>query len=208
MKPLAKKLISGLLAASALAGTPASAEIISFDGLRTPGPMPAVYRNVAWEQGWYYLTSAFPPFNAHSTPTRVFSDSAEKSFTFLDGDKIFKGAWFAGYYYVSFNLYNDGILVHSSPVLEMFGDGPAQFLASGYQGFIDTVTVVGVTGGYVMDDVTYRGEVPEPGVPELFIAGMLAATVLNVGLRKPPKLGQDVIPTQAGGSAERDNRSS
>ena len=207
MKLLAKKLISGLVAASALACAPASADIISFDGLRSAGPMPAVYRDVAWERGWYYLTSAFPPFDAHSNPTRLFSDAAEKSFSFLDGDKIFKGAWFAGYYYVSFNLYNDGVRVHSSPVLEMFGEGPAQFLASGYKGFVDTVTVVGVAGAYVMDDVTFRGEVPEPGMPELFIAGMLAAAVLNVGLRKTAKPDPAVIPTLAEIDTERDNES-
>lgn len=187
MKLLSRKLISGLLAASALASAPASATVANFDSLRGGGPMPSVYRDIAWEQGWHYLTSAFPPFNAHSSPTRVFSDAAQKSFTFLEGDQIFKGAWFAGYYYVSFNLYNDGVLVHSSPTLEMFGNGPAQFLATGYKGFVDTVTVVGVAGGYVMDDVTFRGEVPEPGVPELMIVGMLAAAVLNVGLRKTEK---------------------
>lgn len=207
MKLSVKRVISGLLGAAALASAPASAEVVSFDGLRNAGPMPAVYRDIAWEQGWYYLTSAFPPFNAHSSPTRLFSDAAEKSFTFLDGDKIFKGAWFAGYYYVSFNLYNDGMLVHSSPVLEMFGAGPAQFLASGYKGFVDTVTVVGVTGAYVMDDVTFRGEVPEPGMPELFIAGMLAAAVLNVGLRKTAKPDPAAIPPQTGIDPEPDNHS-
>lgn len=184
MKLLAAKLISGLLAASALASAPASATVVNFDSLRGSGPMPGVYRDIAWEQGWYYLSSAFPPFNAHSSPTRVFADANEKSFTFLDGDQIFKGAWFAGYYYVSFNLYNDGVLVHSSPTLQLFGTGPSQFLASGYKGFVDTIKVVGVAGGYVMDDVTFRGEVPEPGVPELMIVGMLAAAVLNVGLRR------------------------
>lgn len=187
MKLLTTKLISGLLAASALASAPASATVVNFDSLRGAGPMPGLYRDIAWEQGWYYLSSAFPPFNAHSSPTRVFSDANEKSFTFLDGDQVFKGAWFAGYYYVSFNLYNEGVLVHSSSTLELFGTGPARFLATGYKGFVDAVTVVGIAGAYVMDDVTFRGEVPEPGVPELMIAGMLAAAVLRVGLRRTEK---------------------
>lgn len=183
MKLIPQKLISGLLAASALASAPASAAVVNFDSLQGGGPMPGVYGDIAWEQGWHYLTSAFPPFNAHSSPTRVFSDAAEKSFTFLEPDQVFRGAWFAGYYYVSLNLYNDGLLVHSSPTLELFGTGPARYLSTGYMGLVDKVTVVGVAGAYVMDDVTY-GEVPEPGVPELMIAGMLAAAVLNVGLRK------------------------
>lgn len=187
MKLLTTKLISGLLAASALASAPASATVVNFDSLRGAGPMPGLYRDIAWEQGWYYLSSAFPPFNAHSSPTSVFSDANEKSFTFLDGDQVFKGAWFAGYYYVSFKLYNEGVLVHSSSTLELFGTGPARFLATGYKGFVDAVTVAGIAGAYVMDDVTFRGEVPEPGVPELMIVGMLAAAVLRVGLRRTEK---------------------
>jgi hypothetical protein len=110
----------------------------------------------------------------------VFADSNEKGFTFLDGDKLFEGAWFAGYYYVWFNLYNDGLLVHTSSTLEIFGSGPAQFLASGYADVVDRVEIVGIAGAYVMDDVTFIGEVPEPGVPALMLAGMLAAGALNV----------------------------
>lgn len=186
MKPSPKKLISGLLAAFALASMPAHATVVNFNSLRGAGavPMPGVFQNIAWEQGWYYLSSPFPPFNSHTNPTRVFSDAAEKSFTFLDGDQIFSGAWFAGYYYVSFKLYNDGVLVHSSPTLELFGTGRARFLSTGYKGFVDKITVVGIPGGYVMDDVTYYAEIPEAGVPALMLAGMLAAGVLNVGLRK------------------------
>lgn len=186
MKLISKKLLSGLLAASALASTPAGATVVNFDSLRGGGAMPSVYGDIAWEQGWHYLTSAFPPFNAHSSRARVFSDAAEKGFTFLEPDQIFRGAWFAGYYYVSFNLYNDGLLVHSSRTLELFGTGPSRYLSTGYKGLVDKVTVVGVAGGYVMDDVRY-GEVPEPGMPELMIVGMLAAAVLNVGLRRTEK---------------------
>ena len=183
MKLLANKLNSGLFAAFALASAPAGATVVNFDSLRGSGPLPGVFRDVGWEQGWYYLSSAIPPFNPRSKPTRIFSDAAEKSFTFLEGDQIFRGAWFAGYYYVSFKLYNDGVLVHTSPTLELFGTGPARFLSTGYKGFVDKITVVGIAGAYVMDDVTYFSEIPEPGVPGLMLAGMLAAGVLNVGLR-------------------------
>lgn len=186
MKQISKKLIAGLIAASALASASASAEVVSFDSLRGNGPLPSVYSDIAWEQGWHFLSSPFPPFNAHSSPTRIFSEAAATSFTFLQSDQIFRGAWFAGYYYVSFNLYNDGALVHSSRTLELFGNGPSRYLSAGYKGLVDMVTVVGIPGGYVMDDVTY-GEVPAPGVPHLMIAGMLAAAVLNAGLRRTEK---------------------
>lgn len=189
MKQISKKLIAGLFAVSALASAPASAEVVNFDSLRGNGPLPSVYSDIAWEQGWHFLSSPFPPFNAHSSPTRIFSEAAETSFTFFQRDQIFRGAWFAGYYYVSFNLYNDGALVHSSRTLELFGNGPSRYLSAGYKGLVDMVTVVGIPGAYVMDDVTY-GEVPEPGVPHLMIAGMLAAAVLNVGLRRTERRAQ------------------
>lgn len=184
MKQLIRKLTCGALAACALAAGSASATVVNFDQLTGNGPVPSVHGGIAWDSGWYYLSSTFPPFEAHSSPTRIYSDADVKGFAFLDGDQIFDGAWFAGYYYASFNLYNDGLLVHTSPTLELFGTGPARYLASGYTGLVDAVSVVGIGGAYVMDDVTYHGEVPEPAAPSLMLAGMLAAALLNVGMKQ------------------------
>lgn len=180
----AKKLIAGLLAVSAMAAAPASATVINFDSLSGHGRMPSVYGGAAWAPGWYYLSGDNPAFNAHSSPSRIYSIAAEASFGFLAGGQVVDGAWFTGFHTVSLNLYNDGLLVHSTPALELFGTGPARFLASGYAGLVDSVTVLGVSGAYAMDDVTFHGEVPEPGMPELLFAGMLAAAGLNVALRK------------------------
>ena len=187
MKLFSKKLLAGLLGALALTYGSANATVVTFDSLKGEGEVPSVYRSIAWEDGWFYLSSEFSPFDAHSSPTRIYSDANEKDFTFLAGDQVFNGAWFAGFYYVSFELYDDGALVHSSPTLELFGTGPAQFLASGYEGLVDTVRVLGIGGAYVMDDVTYHAEVPEPGMPGLLFAGMLAAGALNSGMRKSEK---------------------
>lgn len=183
MKQRFRKTLCGTLAACALATGSASATVVNFDGLTGSGPVPAVHRGIGWDSGWYYLASAFPPFEAHSSPTRIYSDADVKGFAFLDDDQIFDGAWFAGYYYASFQLYNDGLLVHTSQTLELFGNGPARFLASGYAGLVDAVSVIGIGGGYVMDDVTYHGEVPEPDAPSLMLAGMLAAALLNLRMK-------------------------
>jgi hypothetical protein len=187
VKLCSKKLLAGLLGAITLACGSANATVVTFDKLKGEGAVPAVYRGIAWEDGWYYLSSEFPPFDAHSSPTRIYSDADDKGFSFINGDQVFNGAWFAGFYYVSFELYDDGVLVHSSPTLELFGSGPARFLASGYEGLVDAVRVLGVGGAYVMDDVTYHAEVPEPGMPELMLAGMLAAGALNLGLSRADK---------------------
>lgn len=184
MKLSSKKLLSGFLASLAFAAGTANATVVNFDNLIGNGPVPAEYGGISWEQGWHYLAFEFPPFNAHSNPTRIYSESDENGFTFGDSDQVFEGAWFAGYYYVSFELFDDGLLVHTSPTLQLFGTGPAQFLATGYEGLVDAVRVVGIAGAYVMDDVTYHAAVDEPGMPSLMLVGMLAAAALNAGTKK------------------------
>lgn len=193
MKFLSKPVAAALMGACVLACGAAQAGVVNFDNLPGDGAMPSMYGGLTWDPGWYYISSAFAPFEAHSSPTRVYSVADEGGFG-VAGGGVFEGAWFAGFYYVSFSLYSAGQLVHTSATLELFGDGQAQFLASGFGGPVDRVVVSGVGGGYVMDDVAFADsapqtpELPEPDAPALMAAGLLAAGAARMsGTRVKPK---------------------
>ena len=94
----------------------------------------------------------------------------------------FDGASFSGYSGVTFELYADGSLVHTSSSLDD-AVGPdaylPTFLQSGYAGIVDTVKVRGVQGYFAMDDFVYRPAgvitaVPEPETFVLVFVGLLA----------------------------------
>lgn len=71
---------------------------------------------------------------------------------------------------VFFQLYNDGILVHTTG--SYTPTSVPTFVSSGFGGLVDEVRVNGRSGYYVLDDVTYDA-VPEPGTLLLLSAGLL-----------------------------------
>lgn len=136
----------------------ASADIINFDDLIGQAPVPPGYGTVQDWTGWTYYDWAQHPYNPHSPPCRVYTSSG----TFKFGrDVVFDGAWFAGhgtsrgFQPIYFTLYRGGQLVHTSSQIDLQSDGVPTWLASGYTGLIDTVTVNGSHGFYIMDDVTF-----------------------------------------------------
>lgn len=93
-------------------------------------------------------------------------------------DFVFDGAFFTGFDGIFYNLYNDGILVHTSA--NTFIDATPRFVGSGYAGAVDEVVVYGRQGYYALDDFTFHAvanSVPEPGSFALLglgLAGLVA----------------------------------
>ena len=149
----------------------AAADVINFDDLVGQAPVPNGYGTVQDWSGWTYYDWAQPPYNPNSPPCRVYNTS---NGTFRFGrDVVFDGAFFSGYgsnrgfQPISFQLYSNNALVHTSGSIDLGdGSGPT-WLASGYAGAIDTVVVMGSHGYYVMDDVTFN----EAGGYRLSISG-------------------------------------
>ena len=143
----------------------ASQTIITFDDLNGDLQLvPDGYAGVTWHGEWEYYGDVQPPYNPHSPPNRVFDFLNDASFDFAS-PVVFDGAWFSGNAFatVQFQLYLAGNLVWTSGQLAPT-DVPA-FLASGYNGTVDSVHVLSPSPDFfVMDDVTY--ESGNTGVPE------------------------------------------
>jgi hypothetical protein len=136
----------------------------------------SIYGNVNYLQQWSCYSLPQPPFNPHSGTNRVFAGSEAEnnisgSFTFAP--IAFTGAWFAGGANVSFQLFLGGSQVATSSTLATSAN--PTFLASGYNGLVDRVTVVGSDARWVMDDVTFAAATtvtPEPVSLALVASGL------------------------------------
>lgn len=191
------------VAALATTVTAASALELSFDDLTGTVGFTAPYQgfNFAYTQGprgagcncvgsWFWSddnSGVAPyyksPFTSLSTDYEfirgipVFGESLPIST--VSAPVRFDGAWFTSVSEIEirFHMYFHGAAVANSEYLILPAARPAVFLASGYAGPVDKITVEGYQGYFAMDNFTYA-PVPEPGTHALLIAG-----VLGLGLK-------------------------
>ena len=123
------------------------------------------------------------PFTSLSTDYELIRGSyfygESLPITPVHGPVRFDGAWFTSVFEIQirFHLYYHDAAVANSEFLILPAVRPAVFLASGYAGPVDKITVEGYQGYFAMDNFTYA-PVPEPSSYALMIAG-----VLGLGLK-------------------------
>ncbi|MDX2152560.1 MAG: PEP-CTERM sorting domain-containing protein [Bryobacteraceae bacterium] len=171
-----------LLTAATLGAT-----TLTFDDLVGQATLPINYGGISWNAGWEHYDFEQPPFTPSSGATRVYNNAGSEAllFSFLAPDARLLGAYFAGLESVTaqWELYNDGVLVHSSTVIGL--SAIPTFLPSGYEGTVDEVRVLTSSGFFVMDDLQFEasGVVPEPGTAAIVFLG-LGATLLYRRLKR------------------------
>ena len=190
-----KKVFAGAVTLLLVATNAIASQILTFEDLN-PAPasfdlMPSSYNGLTFT-GWYYGPDTI--YTPASGVIDLFSDYADPSnpgaYIVTNSNNqitsttpiVFEGAKFSGYSGVSFQLWSNGNLVHTSEVLP---DAPGTdpylpiFLASGYGGQVDKVVVSGVQGYYSMDDVVFTASaVPEPTSMLLVMVGLLCMGVV------------------------------
>ena len=185
----------GLLWMGTIVTHPATAAMLTFEDLIPPPAgydlMPSPYGGLNWSGFYFGIDTVYTPA---SGVIDLFTDYADPSdpaaYVITRNNAItaaspfrFDGASFSGYSGVTFELYWNGSLVHTSDRLP---DAPGAipyaptFLASGYSGEVDKVVVVGVQGYYSMDDLEYTAlPVPEPTSFALIGIGLIAVGALT-----------------------------
>ena len=175
-----KKLIivAMLLMCSAAVG---NATVLTFDELQGQGPLPTNYAGLVWGNGWDHYDFSQDPYNAFSSPERVYNNGGTPSVAFSTAT-VFDGAYFAGYGTASYSMYLNNSLVHTSGQINL--SSTPTWLDSGYGQSVDYVFLNVDQGRFIMDNFTYNESngnqpVPEPSTFILFGAGLAGVAFLK-----------------------------
>jgi hypothetical protein len=134
---------------------------------------------------WFFTDEVSPNYGASSGNQYVSTDFNLYSgapFEATQGitsavDFVFNGAYFSGFDQIRYQLYNNGVLVHTSADSALL-DATPRFVTSGYNGLVDEIVILGTQGLYAMDDFTYN--VPEPtSLALVLLAGVAGALTLR-----------------------------
>ena len=174
-----KSLVVAAICSTSLA----SAAVINFEDLVGQNALPSNYAGLTWGSDWMHYDWAQFPYTASSGVQRVYNNSSSNTDWFkFAGDVVFNGAFFAGSGSSQFELYNDGILVHSSSIISL--SSMPLFLSSGYAGLIDEVRLNVENGSFVMDDVTFGRVTTVPEPASLVLVGLGLIGVFGALRRK------------------------
>jgi hypothetical protein len=190
-------LLAMCLVASAFPRAARAQSILTFEdlfGRDSRTPMPLNYGGIAWSSDFWAWTRTpidcadashdcgYPAASGAvvlATNLTSFSVTPREVFFDLLAPASFLGASISGVAALGdmhFDLYDGSALVAASPALTPNGSS-ARFLASGYDGMVTRVGVVGPTGFYVLDDLTFATlatTVPEPATLALLAIGLAA----------------------------------
>jgi Phage integrase family len=180
--------LSILLACSLGLPIAASASVLTFEDLN-PSPssfdvMPSPYMGFTFTNWFYGPDTTYTPASGVIDLFTDYADPSNPGNLIITNnnavsrlvDFVFEGAAFSGYSGITFELWNDSALVHTSATLP---DAPGAtpyaptFLSSGYAGLVDKVVVSGVQGYFSMDDFTYQEAATTKGLRDRAILSVL-----------------------------------
>ena len=136
------------------------------------------------------------PVDGTGIPILGAANQQSARISVTSGRFIFSGAYFKALRPMDlrFHLYLNDVDIWQSAFVSLpdnAAGGPATFLASGYSGLVDAVTVEGYQSYFAMDDFSFTAvpvPVPEPAslaLAALALGGLLAATRGRQGARRP-----------------------
>lgn len=176
---MTKLLAAAALGPIALAATPASAQLLNFDGVTTNASVDNFYNGgtsslgdvgpnygIVFQPGdWIAVTG----FGETSAPNFVYSDSGTGWINFLNGMTTGFNFNYGAFSDTTFNIYSGlngtGSLL-KSVVIPMNDPGPFEYIVVPFEGVAYSIVISGDEAQFGWDDATFGSLTPGNSVPE------------------------------------------